>query len=864
MDHVGEGEGDGLKIVVLTTEGKEKVDIHGDADTVDSFDAAATATANKLLALNASSKLPASITGDADTVDSFDAAATPTASKLLAMNANAKFPTQTVHVALSVGDSVVTITPGALPISLGVSPGWIVVDPYTSECETRRITDITGNVVTFTPVLAYNHAKGDAILWLDKPLLSTRHYGLLRGTGMGAAVQQANRDAILNALADATAIGGAIVSLPAGDIEIYRVNASNLGDGVVLRGAGMGATVLHFQKDSSGAGITLRGAHTDVTTFLVEDADGADVKLRCFDVTDFVADGLVRLRDYSTDSAGKGSWPFNRRANMYNGEFLYTFYVDTVNDELDLDFSVQSSVNYEVHNIQVAAPGAAIEDVLIPVTATGGYEVGAQVIIILDGGAYDIRTVGAVDPGVSITVTVGISANAGAGNQVYIHCEVRQIEMAKGLAVEDFTIQVPSPPSDSYGGLSASWWDNLKIERVAVYGGGLCGIAVGSCVNGAVENCVASDGDFAGCTLGYGVLVEQSQWMTIGNIFSKNQRRAIDLAGGHPTRHTLVHDCILIGSGVAAHSVCGTHGPAEDCDFANNIIAGGTSIGLYIRGNRINAKGNLFAGSHYTCILYGGGSAGSLQYSQVLGNTAQGCERYSVDSGNRWVSSFIRLLGSYTIVHSRGNSLQLETQHTRVDGTGNYISIADEIRFRPGAPGTQAIVNAEAAAAVELTLNSTVINMDTIATGAGTVTQLVRSYATGFNIGTATGAGPGDINASGGLNVGTTGTMYGIIVSQGDELTLDTDGAITVGDQSFFQVDTFEDAAADDLVTISGGTSGQIIILRTASSSRDVTVKNATGNIFLGADFTLDNWMDRIVLQKDGTNWFQLCQSSNA
>lgn len=44
------------------------------ADTVDGIHAAASATANKLLALDASSKLPASITGDADTVDGVHAA----------------------------------------------------------------------------------------------------------------------------------------------------------------------------------------------------------------------------------------------------------------------------------------------------------------------------------------------------------------------------------------------------------------------------------------------------------------------------------------------------------------------------------------------------------------------------------------------------------------------------------------------------------------------------------------------------------------------------------------------------------------------------------------------------------------------
>jgi hypothetical protein len=64
----------------------------GNADKVDGFDAAGTATAGALLALNGSAKLPASITGDADTVDGIHAAAVATANQLCALNGSAKLP----------------------------------------------------------------------------------------------------------------------------------------------------------------------------------------------------------------------------------------------------------------------------------------------------------------------------------------------------------------------------------------------------------------------------------------------------------------------------------------------------------------------------------------------------------------------------------------------------------------------------------------------------------------------------------------------------------------------------------------------------------------------------------------------------
>jgi len=46
-----------VKVRLLTTDGKEKTDIKGDADTVDSIHAAAAPAANKLLALDANANL---------------------------------------------------------------------------------------------------------------------------------------------------------------------------------------------------------------------------------------------------------------------------------------------------------------------------------------------------------------------------------------------------------------------------------------------------------------------------------------------------------------------------------------------------------------------------------------------------------------------------------------------------------------------------------------------------------------------------------------------------------------------------------------------------------------------------------------
>lgn len=84
------------------------------------------------------------------------------------------------------------------------------------------------------------------------------------------------------------------------------------------------------------------------------------------------------------------------------------------------------------------------------------------------------------------------------------------------------------------------------------------------------------------------------------------------------------------------------------------------------------------------------------------------------------------------------------------------------------------------------------------------------------------------------------------------ELTIAT-GAITPTLAGTIVVDTESDAASDDLDTITATNmnDGDIIILKAADSARTVVVKNGTGNIACGADFSLDNVLDRIMLQWD-------------
>lgn len=76
-------------------------------------------------------------------------------------------------------------------------------------------------------------------------------------------------------------------------------------------------------------------------------------------------------------------------------------------------------------------------------------------------------------------------------------------------------------------------------------------------------------------------------------------------------------------------------------------------------------------------------------------------------------------------------------------------------------------------------------------------------------------------------------------------------------------VDTESAAASDDLDTISGGYEGQMITLRAANTARTVVVKNGTGNISCGADFSMADNRDQITLLRYYNVWMAIAKQDN-
>lgn len=90
-------------------------------------------------------------------------------------------------------------------------------------------------------------------------------------------------------------------------------------------------------------------------------------------------------------------------------------------------------------------------------------------------------------------------------------------------------------------------------------------------------------------------------------------------------------------------------------------------------------------------------------------------------------------------------------------------------------------------------------------------------------------------------------------------------GAVTTT-TSLLVVDTEGGASTDDLDTIDGGATNTLLLVRTYSSTRDVVIRNKTGNIRLsgGTNMTLGSRFDSLLLLKHASgDWIEVSRSIN-
>ena len=101
------------------------------------------------------------------------------------------------------------------------------------------------------------------------------------------------------------------------------------------------------------------------------------------------------------------------------------------------------------------------------------------------------------------------------------------------------------------------------------------------------------------------------------------------------------------------------------------------------------------------------------------------------------------------------------------------------------------------------------------------------------------------------------------IVHTQENVTISS-GAITVT-SSYVRVLTEGSASSDDLDTINGGVAGQVLYLHQQLSTKDVTLKDGTGNLALAGDFAMSHALDMIHLIYSAADsvWIEVSRSNN-
>jgi hypothetical protein len=141
--------------------------------------------------------------------------------------------------------------------------------------------------------------------------------------------------------------------------------------------------------------------------------------------------------------------------------------------------------------------------------------------------------------------------------------------------------------------------------------------------------------------------------------------------------------------------------------------------------------------------------------------------------------------------------------------------------------------------------------------GAGTsyIIQIISGPSASISYAAAVHTFTGPANFSTEVTAGTFFTLTSI------NTTISSDTITATA--SLMVVDTEGGAATDNLATINGFSLGRLLIIRTANSARDVTVKDATGNLQLSGDCVLGSLNDSLTLYGTAAGWREVSRSIN-
>lgn len=81
-----------------------------------------------------------------------------------------------MYLASNAGAGAISIIVQSLTSGVSAEAGWVVIDPYTIECEIRKVTGISGNQLTIA-ALTYSHVAFDSVFWVDSGLVNVEWFG---------------------------------------------------------------------------------------------------------------------------------------------------------------------------------------------------------------------------------------------------------------------------------------------------------------------------------------------------------------------------------------------------------------------------------------------------------------------------------------------------------------------------------------------------------------------------------------------------------------------------------------------------------------------------------------------------------------
>src|SRR5512139_3458163 len=156
-----------------------------------------------------------------------------------------------------VSATATTIYINSLPRNVAAYSGWVVIDPYTVQCEVRQVTARSGKILTVA-ALSYAHSRYDEVMFIDHLALSAKWWGA-KGDGT------TDDTTALQACIDASVEGSTIYFPGPGPYIVnglvYKASRRYVGE--VFGGYG---TLIKLKASATGTGILMSyNWYNDVT-----------------------------------------------------------------------------------------------------------------------------------------------------------------------------------------------------------------------------------------------------------------------------------------------------------------------------------------------------------------------------------------------------------------------------------------------------------------------------------------------------------------------------------------------------------------------------------------------------------------------